>query len=148
MLPQPLNASLPMEVTEAGITTCVRAEQFLNAVAPILVTPLGIETSVSALQPSKADTPISVRKPPAIWTEVSPMSFIKALSLILVTPAGIAAFVRKGQSLKALLPRVTRDAGILNGFELSAPSFAQPSNALLPIEITESGRFMLSRWTH
>jgi len=51
---QPLNALAPILVTEPGILTAVRVVQPLNALAPILVTLGGIDTLYNDKKPLKA----------------------------------------------------------------------------------------------
>ena len=48
---QPLNAPLPILVTELGMVMEVREEQLLNALSPMLVTLLGIVTEVKLDMP-------------------------------------------------------------------------------------------------
>ena len=51
------NASLPIEVTLAGIVTLTRDVQLLNALSLMVVTPASIVTSVNAVQSENAPLP-------------------------------------------------------------------------------------------
>ena len=57
---QPLNASLPISATEAGIFTSVRAVQSENAPSLMAVTLSGMVTPVMAKHPLNAFVPMNV----------------------------------------------------------------------------------------
>ena len=75
---QPLNAELPMLVTELPMVTLVRPVQPLNAELPMLVTELGIVTFVRPVQPLNAELPMLVTLSPMIYVVTcSPKSFLR-----------------------------------------------------------------------
>jgi hypothetical protein len=79
----PLNALLPMLVTEFGMVTEVSPEQLQNAPLPMLVTELGMVTEVRLEQPRNASYPMLV-------TELGMVVFLQPVINVFVDVSMIA----------------------------------------------------------
>ena len=69
---QPLNAEVPMELTEFPMVTNVKPLQPENAEFPMEVTELGMVTDVKPLHPENAEFPMEVTEFPMV-TDVKPL---------------------------------------------------------------------------
>ena len=138
---QPLKASSPISVTEAGMVILVKPVQPLKAYSSISVTELGMTMLVRPVLSLKASHPIFVTElgitvflQPAINSLVAVLMIALQLSREsnFLFPSETSMLVSPVQPPKALTPISVTELGMTM---LVSP--VQPSKALFPISVTE-----------